>query len=64
MMPVLVRARMQGAPPPAASLLTEGWRARHVLPELLAVLEGRRSLRIANVRAESPFVVEDVRPNV
>jgi ribonuclease D len=57
---LLVRARMQGAPPPAESLLTHGWRARHVLPELLAVLEGRRRLRIANVRAESPFVVEDV----
>ncbi len=57
---LLVRARMQGAPPPAESLLTQGWRAHHVLPELLAVLEGRRSLRIANVRADSPFVVEDV----
>jgi len=57
---LLVRARMQGSPPPAESLLTQGWRARHVLPELLAVLEGRRSLRIVNVRADSPFVVEDV----
>jgi ribonuclease D len=57
---LLVRAGMQGAPPPAESLLTQGWRADHVLPDLLAVLEGRRSLRIANVRAESPFVVEDV----
>jgi ribonuclease D len=57
---LLVRARMQGAAPPAESLLTQGWRAVHVLPALLAVLEGRRSLRIANVRAESPFVVEDV----
>jgi ribonuclease D len=57
---LLVRARMQGAAPPAESLLTQGWRAAHVLPELLAVLEGRRSLRVANVRAESPFVVEDV----
>jgi ribonuclease D len=60
---LLVRARMQGAPLPAESLLTQGWRAAHVLPELLAVLEGRRSLRIANVRAESPFVVEDIRGN-
>ncbi len=58
---LLVRARMQGAPLPAESLLTQGWRAAHVLPELLAVLEGRRSLRIADVRAEAPFVVEDIR---
>jgi ribonuclease D len=57
---LLVRARMQGAPPPAESILTQGWRAAHVLPELLAVLEGRRSLRIADVRAEAPFIVEDV----
>src|SRR5262249_28328917 len=59
---LLVRARLQGAAPPAESLLTQGWRARHVLPELLAVLEGRRSLRIADVRAESPFDVDDVPP--
>jgi ribonuclease D len=58
---LLVRARMQGAPPPAESILTQGWRSVHVLPELLAVLEGRRSLRVGDVRAESPFVVEDVR---
>ncbi len=57
---LLVRARMHGAPPPDESLLAHGWRATHVLPELMAVLEGRRSLRIANVRAETPFVVEDI----
>jgi ribonuclease D len=57
---LLVRARLQGLPPPAESLLTQGWRGRHVLPDLLAVLEGRRRLRIADVRAEAPFVVEDV----
>ena len=59
---LLVRARLQGAPPPAESLLTQGWRARHILPELQAVLEGRRSLRVGNLRAEAPFLVEDVRP--
>jgi hypothetical protein len=36
-------------------LLTRGWRADHILPELLAVLEGKRSLRIADVKAEAPF---------
>jgi ribonuclease D len=57
---LLVRARLQGAPPPADSLLTEGWRGRHVLPELLAVLEGRRSVRVTDVCREAPFAVEDV----
>ncbi len=57
---LLVRARMQGAAPPAESLLTQGWRGQHVLPELLAVLEGRRSLRVGDLRSDAPFVVEDV----
>jgi ribonuclease D len=51
----LIRAKLQGEPPPADSLLTQGWRGQHVLPELHAVLEGRRGLRIANVRADTPF---------
>jgi ribonuclease D len=57
---LLVRARCQGAPLPAESLLTRGWRAQHVLPELLAVLEGRRSLRVADVTKEAPFALADV----
>jgi ribonuclease D len=50
----LVRSRLTGEPLPD-STLTRGWRAAHVLPELLDVLDGRRLLRIANVRAEAPF---------
>jgi ribonuclease D len=57
---LLVRARLQGAPPPAESLLTQGWRGEFVLPQLQAVLEGKRSLRVGNLRRESPFLVEDV----
>ncbi|NKB16264.1 MAG: hypothetical protein HC774_04305 [Sphingomonadales bacterium] len=38
---------MAGEPLPELSL-TEGWRAQHVLPELLSVLEGRRLVRIAD----------------
>jgi ribonuclease D len=52
---LLVRSRYQGSPVPAESLLTHGWRAAHVLPELLAVLEGRRSVRIVDPRAEAPL---------
>jgi ribonuclease D len=55
----LVRARLSGEPLPETTL-TRGWRAAHVLPELLAVLDGRRLLRIANVRAEAPFGYEEV----
>jgi ribonuclease D len=50
----LVRAAISGEPVPRMPL-TEGWRARFVLPELLALLAGRRWLRIANPRSGSPF---------
>jgi ribonuclease D len=56
---LLVRARLQGEPAPPESLLTHGWRAAHVLPHLQAVLDGRRSLRIHDVRAEAPFAYAD-----
>jgi ribonuclease D len=52
---LLVRSRLLGAALPAESQLTRGWRAEHVLPELLAVLDGKRSLRIADVRREAPL---------
>jgi ribonuclease D len=52
---LMVRARLQDKPPPEESLLTQGWRAAHVLPELQAILEGRRGLRIADVKSETPF---------
>jgi ribonuclease D len=56
---LLARAAAQGQPPPAESQLSQGWRARHILPELLAVLEGRRTVRIVDPTAETPFAVED-----
>lgn len=55
----LVRTRLRGEPPPADTLLAQGWRSRHVLPELLAVLDGRRSVHVADVRAEAPFAYRD-----
>jgi ribonuclease D len=51
----LVRAWLQAASLPEESLLTQGWRAAHILPELRAVLEGRRSVRVADVSAAAPF---------
>ena len=56
---LLVRSRLLAAPLPPSSALAQGWRSRHILPELLAVLEGRRTIRIAEVTAEAPFRVED-----
>jgi ribonuclease D len=56
---MLVRARLAGEPLPEESQLTRGWRARHILPDLLAILDGRRALRIADVRAEAPFAYEE-----
>jgi ribonuclease D len=54
---LVVRSRFQGTELPAESGLTHGWRGREVLPELLAVLDGRRSVRVKDVRAASPFEV-------
>jgi ribonuclease D len=53
---LLVRARLQDDPAlTAASLLAGGWRAGHVLPQLHAILDGRRAFRVADVRSETPF---------
>jgi len=59
---LLVRARLNQTELPEDSVLTRGWRAQHILPELLAVLEGRRLVRIADVRAEAPFAYRDDNP--
>src|SRR5262249_19214913 len=54
----LVRARIRKEPLPEVPL-TQGWRARYVLPELMAVLEGQRMVIIADVQAESPLEVAE-----
>jgi ribonuclease D len=56
---LLVRSRLQGDPLLASSLLCQGWRSRFVLPEVLAVLEGRRTVRIADIATEAPLSVEE-----
>jgi ribonuclease D len=57
----LVRARLQGTPLPE-SQLTQGWRRTHLLPELMAVLDGKRTVRIANARANAPFAIAEAEP--
>lgn len=54
----LVRAKMLKEQPAETNLLMSGWRKEFVLPILLEVLEGKRSIRITNLEAESPFVLE------
>ena len=54
----LVRAQMQKEPVPASNLLMTGWRKDFVLPILLEVLEGKRSVRIGDLQSESPFALE------
>ena len=56
---LLVRACMQRTDLPSESLLTRGWRAEFVLPHLLAILEGRRGVRIADPQAAAPLAYDD-----
>ncbi len=52
---MLVRARIQGTTLPEQSLLQGGWRATHILPHLEAMLAGRVSLRVCDIRRDVPF---------
>lgn len=58
---VLVRARQTGQPLPEESALTRGWRAAHLLPEVLAMLDGKRTLRIADLTAATPFAFQEAK---
>jgi ribonuclease D len=51
----LVRARMAGPELPADSALVRGWRAHHVLPVLLDVLDGRRAVRVGGLDSATPL---------
>ncbi len=55
----LVRARYAGQALPDDTPLTTGWRAAHLLPDLLAVLDGRRAVRIADLRSDAPLAYTD-----
>jgi ribonuclease D len=54
----LVRTKMQKELPSETNLLLTGWRKNFVLPVLLEFLEGKRSVRITDLQAESPFALE------
>ncbi len=51
----LVRARLTEPGAADESILTHGWRAAHLLPDLQAILDGRTTLRIGNASAEAPL---------
>lgn len=51
----IVRARLLDPSAADESILATGWRARHVLPHLEALLDGRSTLRIADLRADAPL---------
>ncbi len=51
----LVRGYAQGNADGSETLLRRGWRAEHILPHLRAILEGRRGLRIADLRKDAPL---------
>lgn len=55
----VVRARLAGGELPDTTALARGWRAGYVLPDLLALLDGRKRLRIALGDRPTPFRIED-----
>jgi ribonuclease D len=58
-----VRALIRSYPNtmPDESLLGQGWRRQHVLPELRAVLSGDVQIRVRDPRSETPFEYERVK---
>jgi ribonuclease D len=51
----IVRGRLLEPAAADESILATGWRARHLLPRLQAILEGRTTLRIADTSADAPL---------
>jgi ribonuclease D len=56
----LVRAKLAREPLPEDIPLVRGWRSHHILPELLAILEGRRAVRIDDLASDAPLDYADV----
>lgn len=67
---LLIRSRLEGTSTSRStkcksndSLLLQGWRAANILPELVSVLDGKRSVRIADLRTDAPLAYDE-RPSV
>ncbi|MBP3955281.1 ribonuclease D [Gemmata sp. G18] len=57
----IVRHRAAGEPLPDVALC-RGWRAKAVLPELLAILSGDTAIRVANPNAAEPLELVELEP--
>jgi ribonuclease D len=57
----LARSRAYGEPLPDIPLC-RGWRARAVLPELLALLSGETAIRVADPKAADPLELIELEP--
>src|SRR5262249_14893449 len=57
-MKLLVRAVQRNEPVPVESALARGWRAQAILPELLAIIEGRRAVRVESLQRDDPLRFE------
>lgn len=57
----VVRSRVEGTELPDVPLC-RGWRAKAVLPELLAILSGETAIRVANPKALDPLELVELEP--
>ncbi len=57
----IVRSRAAGEPLPDVALC-RGWRAKAVLPELLAILSGDTAIRVADPKAAEPLELVELEP--
>jgi ribonuclease D len=57
----VVRSKVYDEPLPDVPLC-RGWRAKHVLPELLALLSGDTAIRVANPKAHDPLELVELEP--
>ena len=59
---LLVRSRFAGQPLPAESGLVRGWRAEHVLPLLLSILDGKCAVKVDTLATAAPLRLIDPAP--